>query len=84
MAKINNVRAWTILSAAHAKSGPLDFPSEKSLFYFFPMKRVQDTFHFFGVEKKNIFGQTTPMDSDRKCKFQRFCPARSDYNNVAP
>ena len=32
---------------------------------------------------KMIFGQTTPVDSDRKCKFQRFCPARSDCNNVA-
>ena len=30
-----------------------------------------------------IFGQTTPADSDRKCKFQRFCPARSYCNNVA-
>ena len=30
-----------------------------------------------------IFGQTTPMDSDRKCKFQRFCPARSDCYNIA-
>ena len=32
---------------------------------------------------KMSFGQTTPGDSDRKCKFQRFCPARSDCNNVA-
>ena len=23
------------------------------------------------------------MDSDRKCKFHRFCPARSDCNNIA-
>ena len=30
-----------------------------------------------------IFGQTTPVDSDRKCKFQRFCPARNDCINVA-
>ena len=30
-----------------------------------------------------IFGQTTPVDSDRKCKFHRFFPARSDCNNIA-
>ena len=30
-----------------------------------------------------IFGQTTPVMSDRKRKFQRFCPARSDCNNIA-
>ena len=30
-----------------------------------------------------IFGQTNPMDSDRKCKFHRFCPARSDCNDIA-
>ena len=30
-----------------------------------------------------IFGKTTPVDNDQKCKFQRFCPARSDCNNVA-
>ena len=31
-----------------------------------------------------IFGQTTPVvDSDRKWKFQRFWPARSDCNNLA-
>ena len=28
------------LSAALAKSAPLDFPSEKSFFNFLPMKRV--------------------------------------------
>ena len=30
-----------------------------------------------------IFGQTTLVNSDRKCKFQRFCPARSDGNSAA-
>ena len=30
-----------------------------------------------------IFGQTTPVDSDRKCKFHRFFPARSDCNDIA-
>ena len=34
-------------------------------------------------KSKRIFGQTTPVNNDRKCKFQRFCPALSDYNNVA-
>ena len=29
-----------------------------------------------------IFGETTPVKSDRKCKFHRFCPARSDCDNV--
>ena len=32
---------------------------------------------------KMIFGQYTRVDSDRKCKFHRFCPARSDCNNIA-
>ena len=32
---------------------------------------------------KMIFGQTTLLDSDRKCKFHRFCPARSDSYNIA-
>ena len=32
---------------------------------------------------KMIVGQTTRVDSDRKCKFHRFCPARSDCNNIA-
>ena len=36
---------WTkqVLSAALAKSGPLDFQSEKIFFYFLPMKMVKDT-----------------------------------------
>ena len=32
---------------------------------------------------KIIFGQNTPVDSHRKCKFERFCSVRSDCNNVA-
>ena len=83
-----------ILSAALAKSGPLDFQPEKSFLLFFPRKRVSDTcfknslvvlqFSFLRRHKpKMIFDQTNPVNSDRKCKFQRFCPARSDSNNVA-
>ena len=82
-------------SAAFAKSGPLDFPSEKIFsFIFCPRKGLKT--HVSKVVKlfsnslflrrhkpKMIFGQTTPVNSDRKCKFQRFCPARSDCNNVA-
>ena len=30
-----------------------------------------------------IFGWYTRVHSDRKCKFHRFCPARSDCNNIA-
>ena len=30
---------------------------------------------------KMIFGQTTRVDSDRKCEFHRFCPARTHCNN---
>ena len=30
-----------------------------------------------------IFGQTTSVDSNQKCKFQRFCSACRDCNNVA-
>ena len=32
---------------------------------------------------KMIFGQYTRVDSDRKRKFHRFCPARNDCNNIA-
>ena len=32
---------------------------------------------------KMIFGQTIRVDSYRKCKFHRFCPARSDCYNIA-
>ena len=33
-------RVQPMLSATLAKSGPLDFPSEKSFLLFLPMKRV--------------------------------------------
>ena len=60
---VNSVNAalftWHALSAALAKSGPLDFPS------------------------KMIFGKTTPVVAIESVKFQKFCPARSDCNNVA-
>ena len=84
-----------VWSAALAKSGPLDFPSEKILsFIFCPRKglraHVSKMVYLFSnslflcYHKPNmIFGQTTSVNSDRKCKFQRFCPARSDCNNVA-
>ena len=83
------------LSAALAKSAPLDFPSEKSFLLFFAHEKGQDTcfkdssvvlqffFYVCRHKPKKMFGQTTRVDSDRKCKFQRFCPARSDCNNVA-
>ena len=32
---------------------------------------------------KTIFGQTTRLDSDQKCKFHRFCPVRRNSNNMA-
>ena len=39
---------------------------------------------FLGRQKpKMIFGWYTRVHSDRKCKFHRFCPARSDCNNIA-
>ena len=67
---------------------------KKVFFYFLPMKRVQGTciknslavlqFSFFASpQAKMIFGMTTSVNSDRKRKFQRFCPARSDCDNVA-
>ena len=40
-------------------------------------------FFCVAISQKMIFGQITPVDSDQKCKFQRFCPARSDCNNAA-
>ena len=83
-----------ILSDALAKSGPLDFSSEKNLsFVFCPWKgfraHVSKMVYLFSNslflrcrKPTMIFGQTTPVNSDRKYKFQRFCPARSDFNNV--
>ena len=32
---------------------------------------------------KMIFGKTTPVVAIESVKFQKFCPARSDCNNVA-
>ena len=83
------------LSAALAKSAPFDFPSEKIFLLFFAHEKglghmfqrqfsCSPIFFFLCRHKpKIIFGQTTRVDSDRKCKFQRFCPARSDCYNIA-
>ena len=65
------------LSATLAKSGPLDFPSEKVFFYFLPMKRVQDTcfknslvvfqFSFFASpQAKNHFSPGHPCEQRSK------------------
>ena len=70
---------------------------KKAFFYFFAHEKglghqVSKTVQLFSnslfcvatsQKPKMIFGKTTSVDSDRKCKFQRFCPARSDCNNVA-
>ena len=67
---------------------------KKDFFYFLPMKKVQDTcfknslvvlqFSFFASpQAKNHFWPDHPANSDRKCQFQRFCPARTGCNNVA-
>ena len=82
------------LSAALAKSGPLDFLSEKSFLLFYAHEKglghmFQKWFSCSPIlfflrrhKPKMIFGQTTPVTSDRKCK-ERFCPVRSDCNNIA-
>ena len=60
------------------------FAHEKGLGHMFQNSLVVLQFSFFASYKpKMIFGKTTPVDNDQKCKFQRFCPARSDCNNVA-
>ena len=65
---------------------------KKCSFIFFPWRRyrthvskiVQLFLFFLGRQKpRMIFGQYTLVDSDRKCKFHRFCPARNDCNNIA-
>ena len=40
-------------------------------------------FSFFALPQAKYVFLPVAVDSDRKCKFQRFCPARSDYNNKA-
>ena len=84
-----------MLRATLAKSGPLDFLSEKSFLLFFAREKglghmFQRSFSCSPIlfflcrhKPKMIFGQTTPADSNRKCKFQRFCSARHDCSNVA-
>ena len=83
------------LSAPLAKSGPLDFVGKKVVFYFWHYEKSLG--HMFQIQfsccsilcflrrhkPKMIFGKTTRVDSDRKCKFHRFCPARRDCNNTA-
>ena len=85
----------SILSAALAKSGPLDFPWKKSFLFFFAhekglghmfqkkVKLFSNSLFSHRHKPKMIFGQTTPVNSDRKCKFQIFCPALNNCNNVA-
>ena len=55
------------LSAALTKSGPLSTSLLVVLQFSF----------LASPQAKN------DLDSDRKCKFHRFCPARSDCNNIA-
>ena len=67
------------ISAALAKSGPLDITSEKSFLLFFTHENglghmFQKQFSYSPIllflrrhKPKMIFGQTNPMDSDRKC-----------------
>ena len=68
-----------VISAALAKSGPLDITSEKSFLLFFTHENglghmFQKQFSYSPIllflrrhKPKMIFGQTNPMDSDRKC-----------------
>ena len=48
--------------------------------FFFAVKKTKLDFHF-------VFRFSPPgdhrVDSDRKCKLHRFCPARSDCYNIA-
>ena len=40
-------------------------------------------FSFFASPQAKYDFLPVAVDSDRNCKFQRFCPARSDYNYIA-
>ena len=82
------------LSATLSNSVPLDFPSEKSFLSFLAHEKglgymfqkqlsCSPVLFFTSPQVKNDFWPAIHVDSDRKCKFQRFCPARSDCNNVA-
>ena len=87
---------WLLsLRATLAKSGPLDFPTEKIFLLFFAHEKgfghmFQKKFSCSPIlfflrrhKSKTVFGQYTCVDSDRKGKFHRFCPVRSDCNNIA-
>ena len=67
---------------------------KKCSFIFFPCRgyrthvsKVVQLFSnslFLGRQKpRMIFGKYTRVDSDRKCKFHRFCPVGNDCNNIA-
>ena len=72
-----------ILSAALTKSGPLDFPSEKSFLLFFSHEKglgrmfqeyssCSPILSFCVATSQNmIFDQTTPVNGDRKCKMSK-------------
>ena len=88
-----HIVAPLISTAAPVKSGPHDFPSEKRFLLFFAhVKGLGHMFQkqfscspilFFCVVISQKWVLARPPLGDRKCKFQRFCPARSDCNNVA-
>ena len=59
------------------------FQNEKSLYVSKIDQLFSNSLFVLRHKPKMIFGQTTPVNSDRKCQFQRFCPVRSDCNNIA-
>ena len=92
--KTQNKRTFReLLSATLTKSGPLHFTSKSFLLFFAHGKglgHVSKLVYLFSnslfsrcYKPKIIFGQYTRVDSDRKCRFHRFCPACSDCNNIA-
>ena len=70
-----------VLSAAPAKSGPLDFPSEKSFLLFFArdkthvskiVKLFSNSLFLRRHKPKMIFGQTTPWTTIESVNFKDF------------
>ena len=86
--KTLNSKIWLVILPScsytfplSATRGPLDFPSEKSFLFFFRPKG------FRTHDSKIVLLFSTSLFLRRHhrhhCKFQRFCPARSDCSNLA-
>ena len=86
--KTLNSKIWLVILPScsytfplSATRGPLDFPSEKSFLFFFRPK----VFRTHDSKIVLLFSTSLFLRRHHRhhCKFQRFCPARSDCSNVA-